>query len=407
MQTAFAGKWESLWSLAQRGDAAGLEVQLAWASCTSEAARDAVLESAAQKQIAETSCELVDGELTAAPRTRGEAFQVFVKWGGAGSQGERDNALEIAARNDHADAAAVLLKFKAVPCTNARNRGFCGPLQVAALHNSARAAAVLVAARANIHLQCTTHERQKIVTATTLAAQMGHVSMLAFAAAVGANIDACVGSFLHGRSYRYDCAPLHVAAFYGQVGVLEWLLRAKATTMYAGNADGESALHCAVFARQVPAVAALLAANASVHKCNYAGETPLHLAVECAGGAGIVARLLAAGADVHKPCAARAGASLWTPLMRAACFGNVATVSRLLRARACVNTQNTNGVTACDLAAMGRHVPVIAVLLRAKATINASVPTSRRTQVFLQGLRRGKRTDSGHGPLAWTFGTDL
>lgn len=115
--------------------------------------------------------------------------------------------------------------------------------------------------------------------------------------------------------------PLSLAAYFGQVGTVEILLKAGADPLTPARTDS--------------------------------GVQPLHAATAASNFAA-VDLLLAAGAD---PDARQQGG--WTPLMAAAARGDEATVNRLLDAGANPTLRNDHGLDSADLAA-GHGFPSVA-----------------------------------------------
>jgi ankyrin repeat protein len=215
---------------------------------------------------------------------------------------------------------------------------------------------------------------------------MGHVHMVALAAAAGAKL----GGY-----------PIHTAMDHGQTQVIECLLSLK-VCVNQPNAANDTCLERAAKRGHEPAVALLLAAKASVLRGAY-GCSPLELACGVVGNLGVVERLLAAGSAVDPDKDRGPWTSYMqrsTPLRIAAYSGDDKIVARLLRARARVDAQSTNrstkGWTALDIAAdrinksavdVLAHAKlcrrIVDVLLRAKASVHEHTAAGRRTAELL------------------------
>lgn len=107
------------------------------------------------------------------------------------------------------------------------------------------------------------------------------------------------------KTFSHDgFTPLHLAAFFGQKAMVDFLLaRGADVNATSKNASALRAIHSAVAHRGDPAVAlaiakALVAAGAEINLAQQGGWTPLHAAA-FHGHAPLVEFLLAHGADVH------------------------------------------------------------------------------------------------------------
>lgn len=129
--------------------------------------------------------------------------------------------------------------------------------------------------------------------------------------------------------------PLHLAAQYGHVAIVDLLLQVGAdVNACANNTLASTPLLVAItsvpteddVARQLEVVIALLAHGADVHQPSSAGSTPLHKAA-IAGACDIVRLLLACGANV---AARNSGGQ--TPLDHAQYRGHVEIAALLLHA---------------------------------------------------------------------------
>jgi len=145
-----------------------------------------------------------------------------------------------------------------------------------------------------------------------------------------------------------ECRELTLfeAAAVGRVERLRQLLDEEGTDVDDRSSDGFSALHLAAFFGHVGVVGELLSRGATANSAagNPSAVQPLHSAV--AGGSGeVVQSLLRAGAEVD---ARQTGGH--TPLMSAAANGRDETVDALLASGADRALTNDEGQTAADLA---------------------------------------------------------
>ena len=130
----------------------------------------------------------------------------------------------------------------------------------------------------------------------------------------------------------------------------------------AFSPDGFTPLHLAAFFGRIPVVELLLSLGAPVNEVsrNPSELRPLHSAVahrQPQVALEISRALIAAGADVN---ATQHGG--WTPLHAAALHGNLPLVRLLLEAGAKPAAKNDTGQTSADLARTKNHKEVIALL---------------------------------------------
>jgi len=143
--------------------------------------------------------------------------------------------------------------------------------------------------------------------------------------------------------------------------VEEWL-KEDAALVGSISHDGFTPLHLAAFFGRVPVVELLLAHRAPVNEVsqNASAMRPLHSAVACRQphlALEIARKLIAAGADVN---VTQHGG--WTPLHAAAVHGNLPLVRLLLDSGAKAGAKNDTGQTPSGLAKTKKHKQVIALL---------------------------------------------
>jgi ankyrin repeat protein len=171
--------------------------------------------------------------------------------------------------------------------------------------------------------------------------------------------------------------PLHWAAFRGHAAAatLLLLLSAKAN-VHARDSWSETPLHKAASCGRVAVATLLLSAKAYVFVHDHRLETPLTKAA-LHGCPIVVGMLLEAGADVEARCERGETALTYAAVSPCYTFGVyrqrhipavVKVVSRLIEARADVDTRDNMGITPVHAAA--HTVQVLRILLQARAQVN-------------------------------------
>jgi len=178
---------------------------------------------------------------------------------------------------------------------------------------------------------------------------------------------------------------LCIAAQEGHMEVVAALLAAGAIVHAAEGA--RPALQFAAAHGHLEVVAALLAAGARVNEAGDEGATPL-LVAAYQGHTKVVSALLAAGAEVG-PIAQDPGnhaAAGWvtktTPLHLAANQGHVEVVVALLAAGAHVDVAQLNEATPLFVASQKGHVEILAALLTAGARVDGTKRSDRATPLL-------------------------
>ena len=212
---------------------------------------------------------------------------------------------------------------------------------------------------------------------------------------MGLGCFSCYGSKTHVPDWEET--PLHSAAERGNSTEIRALVQTS-VAINAKDKDGWTPLHWATRRGHEDAVRLLLDSKADVNAKNYAERTPLHWAI-LKGKAEVIQLLLANGAQVnvkehicgstplhwavekgHEDAVRRLlnkakvnakDSYKRTPLHRAAKYGHVAIVTRLLDNGAAVNAKNKYGETPLHLAAKYGHEAVATLLLDKGAKVNA------------------------------------
>ena len=168
-----------------------------------------------------------------------------------------------------------------------------------------------------------------------------------------------VRELLLGRGVPLDI--FEAAAAGVRASVEDWL-KEDGALVSALSHDGFTPLHLAAFFGRIPVVELLLSRRAPVNEVsqNPSALRPLHSAVahrQPQVALEISRALIAAGADVN---VAQHGG--WTPLHAAALHGNLPLVRLLLDAGAKAGAKNDTGQTPAGLAKTKNHKEVIALL---------------------------------------------
>ena len=172
---------------------------------------------------------------------------------------------------------------------------------------------------------------------------------------------------------NYDFSPLHLAAGFGQVGILKVLLERKAD-VNAKNDNKYTPLHLAAQFGHVEAVKTLLGYSADIEaKCD-SNYTSLHYAAG-SNHVEVVKILLRNSANIQ----AKAHNN-FTPLHLAAHFGRAEIVKTLLQSSADVEAKCTNNQTPLQAAAAQGHQEVFKLLLSGNAKVErSSIDAAKRS----------------------------
>ncbi|KAK9787854.1 hypothetical protein WJX73_009765 [Symbiochloris irregularis] len=172
-------------------------------------------------------------------------------------------------------------------------------------------------------------------------------------------------AWLAPLSFKH-ASPLHLAAFYGHVGVVEVLLASGACDPHALNAQGCTALHMAAHQGHADAAARLCRGDAcEVDAADGMGRTALHHAAAL-GHEAVVMELWAGHCSVHA-----ADIDGWTALHHACQAGHTEVAAQLVIAGAPVQTADAHGRTPAHLAARRGAHEVVDKLLMAGYEVDA------------------------------------
>lgn len=157
---------------------------------------------------------------------------------------------------------------------------------------------------------------------------------------------------------QVEALPLFEAVALGRLERVRELLAEDSSGLAAWSSDGFQPLHLAAFFARLPVLDFLLqqGADANIRARQPAAMTPLHSAA-ASRQPELVARLLEAGAN---PDLQQGGG--FTALMSAAIHGNLPMIEHLLRAGARRDLRADDGRSAGDMAVQNGHQAAVALL---------------------------------------------
>ena len=226
-------------------------------------------------------------------------------------------------------------------------------LMLAVRSGHAEAANILIAEKADVHI-----EDGYGNTALIIAASSGNVEMIGALIEAEASIEA---------ANEEGNTALMIAASEGEVEAVKALIRERAD-IEARNEEDNTALLLAASKGEVETVKALIKAEADKEASNREGNTALLLAAS-KGEVETVKALIEARVDIE----ARNEEGN-TALLLAASKGEVETVKALIKAEADKEASNREGNTALLLAASKGEVEALEALIEAGADIEAKTP---------------------------------
>ncbi|XP_026556722.1 ankyrin repeat and KH domain-containing protein 1-like isoform X5 [Pseudonaja textilis] len=302
---------------------------------------------------------------------------------------EMHTALMEACMDGHVEVARLLLDSGAQ--VNMPADSFESPLTLAACGGHVELAALLIERGANLE-----EVNDEGYTPLMEAAREGHEEMVALLLAQGANINAqteetqetaltlaCCGGFSEvadflikaGADIELGCStPLMEAAQEGHLELVKYLLAAGAN-VHATTATGDTALTYACENGHTDVADVLLQAGADLEHESEGGRTPLMKAAR-AGHLCTVQFLISKGANVN-----RATANNDHTVVSLACAGGHLAVVELLLAHGADPTHRLkDGSTMLIEAAKGGHTNVVSYLLDYPNNV-LSVPTTDMTQL--------------------------
>ncbi|GAX84557.1 hypothetical protein CEUSTIGMA_g11978.t1 [Chlamydomonas eustigma] len=156
--------------------------------------------------------------------------------------------------------------------------------------------------------------------------------------------------------------PLHIAAEYGQVEMVQYLMK-KHIDLDAGDNFRVTPVHLAAIEGYAQVVKLLMQHNAVINAQDVEGDLPLHWAAT-KGHCDVIKILIEGGCKVDP-----LNSSKWTPLHRAAYNGRKAAAVLLVKLGASLRAKNKEGNTALHLACFMNHLGVIEQLVFAGASL--------------------------------------
>ncbi|CAN0453301.1 unnamed protein product, partial [Ascophyllum nodosum] len=202
-------------------------------------------------------------------------------------------------------------------------------------------------------------------------------------------VDALVagGADVNRRNVVDDMAPLDVAAFIGNLGVLK-ALQGFGSRAKSVNSVGATALHRVAGFEAAGLVHALVDAGADVSAEDANGMAPIHYA-SISGSPTAIMALTQDGADSE----ARTRNGM-TPLQVAAKCGNVSAIDALAAAGADINLRTTTEDTsALDLAAHAGEVDAMNALIRHGANVRAGNASGYTALYFVSDVNQAASID--------------
>lgn len=166
------------------------------------------------------------------------------------------------------------------------------------------------------------------------------------------------------RENKDGWIPLHDAAYCGQAGCLETLLRVHPSSVDKRTLHEQTALLLAVSCEHVSCVRCLLEAGADTDISSKNKETPLYKACELEN-ADMVSLVLTHGATVNQRCGQG-----WTALHEAVSRNNTEICEILIRAGAAINPPNTYSITPLTVAAQQGQMRALCCLIGKGADVN-------------------------------------
>ena len=239
-------------------------------------------------------------------------------------------------------------------------------LMLAVRSGHAEAANILIAEKADVHI-----EDGYGNTALIIAASSGNVEMIGALIEAEASIEA---------ANEEGNTALMIAASEGEVETVKALIKAEADKE-ASNREGNTALLLAASKGEVETVKALIEARVDIEARNEEGNTALLLAAS-KGEVETVKALIKAEAD--KEASNREGN---TALLLAASKGEVEALEALIEAGADIEAKTPDGYTALLLAAYYEKTEAVKALIEAGA--NKEAKTDRESTALLFAAQKG------------------
>ena len=281
-----------------------------------------------------------------------------------------ETPLLVAAIHDNVTMAQLLVNNGAH--VNARDIKGRAPLHWAARHGPLSMVELLIGKGADINAK-----NKRGETPLHYAAELGRQHMAEFLIARGADINARgnTGETPLHEALKEAFAPKNKDRY---VSVAE-LMISKGADVTATDKGGETPLHIASFWGLLDAAKILIRKGADVNANGKMG-TPLHRA--SSGHLDMVQLLIAHGADVNAKDHNRG----FTPLHKAARWGNANVVAFLIKQGADVNAKNGDGETPLALAFAGGNKEVVNLLRQHQGKFEKRCQTAKDIEAMNKGV---------------------
>ncbi len=176
--------------------------------------------------------------------------------------------------------------------------------------------------------------------------------------------------------------PLMTAAKAGNPEMVKFLIEKGAdVNAKSTSVTGSTVLSFAAEGSNLVVLGELLAHGAKINAPSSSGSTPLYFAVANHLTA-VAEALLSAGADIEAGGHTDATGAHYTPLIAAACSGDMAMVELLLAKGARIERASNNGDTALMAAAKYEHPDIVKLLIAKGANVKAAGPKGHTALIY-------------------------